>query len=133
MHDRSVYKPDYVNFFEDLETDMVEFSTQYEGARFMVAGDFNARTCTGPDFIESEHTENLLFPYFYSDDNELSRNNRDTAPVNDNGEQLLEFCHTTGLRIMNGRVGEDSPVGEYTYDGCGRSTINDILCSKVNF
>ena len=45
--------------------------------------------------------------------------------VNLNGHMLLEFLKQTGLRVANGRVGEDKNVGACTYVGSkGSSLVN---------
>ena len=48
---------------------------------------------------------------------------------NENGTYLIDFCKLTGMRIMNGRVGEDAVVGKYTCvkeNGC--SVVDYVLC-----
>jgi hypothetical protein len=42
---------------------------------------------------------------------------------------LLEFCQASGLRILNGRCGEDNNFGKYTcINTQGSSVIDYVLC-----
>ena len=34
--------------------------------------------------------------------------------INSNGRKLIELCQVTGVSIVNGRIGKDSIIGEYT-------------------
>ena len=53
---------------------------------------------------------------------------------NSNGVKLLELCRETGVRIVNGRVGSDKNVGQYTcVNFQGRSLVDYILASKPMF
>lgn len=47
---------------------------------------------------------------------------------------MLEFCKRTGLRIMNGRIGNDNGIGRYTFvdDRCS-SLVDYVLGSQVMF
>ena len=38
--------------------------------------------------------------------------------VNSNGRNLLDLCKQSGMRILNGRFGNDT-TGKYTYTGKG--------------
>ena len=54
--------------------------------------------------------------------------------VNNNGLLLLDFCKQTGLRIMNGRVGQDREIGCYTFVGNrGSSLVDYVLGSQEMF
>lgn len=44
-----------------------------------------------------------------------------------NGRKLLEFCKLNGLRICNGRFGQDRGVGKYTYVGSTGSSVVDYV------
>jgi len=74
-------------------------------------GDLNARTGLLPDFPadggDDVHLHLGCLPV------RSVRNNQDAA-VNVYGRRLLELCHQTGVRIVNGRVPGD-PAGSVTY------------------
>ena len=38
--------------------------------------------------------------------------------MNSNGRKLTELCQFTDVNIVNGRVGKDSTIGEYTCHKC---------------
>ena len=64
----------------------------------------------------------------------MHRYSEDVGHVNNNGLLLLEFCKQTGLRIMNGRVGNDSGIGRYTFVGHrGCSVVDYVLGSQETF
>ena len=47
---------------------------------------------------------------------------------------LLELCKQTGLRILNGRVGDDKGIGRYTYVGSsGSSLVNYVITTQNLF
>ena len=53
----------------------------------------------------------------------------DIGPVNKRGKQLLEFCNTCGLIILNGRVGRDKGIGKFTrIDTTGNSVVDYLIC-----
>ena len=50
------------------------------------------------------------------------------------GSQLLDFCKETGLRIVNGRIGNDKGVGKCTYVGStGKSLVDYVIASQCLF
>ena len=54
--------------------------------------------------------------------------------VNQNGKSLIELCKVTGLKIVNGRVGHDRSLGEYTCrTGMGQSCIDFCIISPILF
>ena len=64
----------------------------------------------------------------------MPRSSEDEVHVNNNGLLLLDFCKQTGLRIMNGRVGNDQGIGKYTFVGSrGRSLVDYVLSSQLMF
>ena len=84
---------------------------------FMLMGDFNARTGTEPDFIQSErnyeHRHTIPLPEDYIYDNVCNRYNRDSI-VNHQGACLLDLCKESNLKMLNGRHMGDA-VGDFTF------------------
>ena len=75
-----------------------------------------------------------VLPDEYTLDNYMPRFSQDRGHVNNNGLLLLDFCKQTGLRIMNGRLGKDTGVGQYTFEGSRDSSVVDyILASQPLF
>ena len=111
---------------------MASFEQQHpEGAGFLIAGDCNAHTKTIADWVENDtdSEENfILLPNFYESDQALKineRSNKDKKDICQNGSMLISFCKTTGVKILNGRVGLDKDIGEYTYyDRHGGSVVD---------
>jgi len=125
---REVY--DDENIYDSLVQDIVEFNAIYENkTSFIITGDFNSRTGNRNDFVNDEYLHNLnMLPDDYSIDVFLPRNSQDKI-VNENGKLLIDFCKQTGLRIMNGRVCEDSHLGRYTcIKDAGCSVVDYVLC-----
>ena len=54
------------------------------------------------------------------------------AVCNSSGIKLLDICHSTGLRIVNGRIGSDAGIGHFTFmSSTGESLIDMQLCLKI--
>ena len=50
------------------------------------------------------------------------------------GVLLLEFCKQAGFVILNGRVGDDAGVGQYTCITANGSSVGDyVLCREEDF
>ena len=69
----------------------------------MLLGDFNAPTGTLDDCFQLDSQMNQI----------ESRDNKDTK-INTNGRLLVDLCKTTEIAMLNGRIGEDTHIGEYT-------------------
>ena len=97
----------------------------------LICGDFNSRTSTKPDFVEDDGNVHIsVLPDEYIPDNFLQRFSEDDGHENSNGLLLLDFCKQTGLRIMNGRVGDDYGVGRFTFVGSRGSSVVDYIISS---
>ena len=101
----------------------------------LVCGDFNSRTSVYPDYIVNDEFDHMsVLPDEYIFDTQMPRFSQDEGHVNNNGLLLLDFCKQTGLRIMNGRVGNDSGTGRYTFVGHrGCSVVDYGICSQNLF
>ena len=64
----------------------------------------------------------------------LERFSKDKSRANKHGVNLLEFCQTVGLLIINGRLGSDKGIGAFTrVDTTGCSTVDYMLCNPELF
>ena len=97
-----------------------------------LCGNYNARTGILPDFdfhVDGSNAGlNQLLPHddlgIYDLINEmrhkdvLTRSSRDKSAINKHGIQLLELCRqkSAGKLILNGRIGHDKGLGEFTRD-----------------
>ncbi|MEW8548380.1 MAG: reverse transcriptase family protein, partial [Candidatus Thiodiazotropha sp.] len=98
----------------------------------MICGDFNSRTGIESDYVIFDEALNIpVLPDDYETDDALVRFSQDKC-VNTNGRKLLEFCKLNGLRICNGRFGQDKGVGKYTYIGStGSSVVDYVIASPL--
>ena len=94
-------------------------------------GDYNARTGTKLDYLESEDNTDIPVPLdIYETDimRDLPRQNMDTGN-NKYGELLLSLCKSVPLRICNGRKLGDI-IGSYTcHTPNGQSCVDYCLVS----
>ena len=65
-----------------------------EGAEFLIMGDLDGRTKLGEDFVREFNDENSpINSLSYTKDDDVSnRGNTDRAPVDQQGEKILELC-----------------------------------------
>ena len=85
--------------------------------------------------LNDNGVEYMPLPSDYCPDfEEISRVSKDNSVCNSNGVKLLELCRETGVRIVNGRVGSDKNVGQFTcVNFQGRSLLDYILSPKPMF
>ena len=100
----------------------------------LLCGDFNARTAAYPDYVADDTDRHVhVLPDEYTVDSNIApRVSQDKIRPDSNGLLLLELCRQSGLRIMNGRMGEDAIVGKYTYIGSNGSSVIDYMLSSQN-
>ena len=116
---------------------ILDFVTQLnasEGDDFnlVFCGDMNAHTSDKPDFVENDTCVNLDFlPTEYNTDNVMQRMSKDKGRTNSYGELLLDLCRQTGLRILNGRCGDDKE-GHFTHVGSRGSSVVDYVITTQN-
>ena len=98
-------------------------------------GDFNARTGTMPDYLESEENTDIPVPLgLYETDTvgTTSRLNLDTGH-NKYGDNLLSLCKSVPLRICNGRKLGDILGGYTCYTYNGQSSVDYCMASPKLF
>ena len=131
--------------FDDFANDLINLRVAHD-IPFVLVGDFNSRTGIESDFIEFERSVlDEIGVQLFDDDSfytksmlellniETARHNKDRC-VNNNGKSLLEMCRSLDLKILNGRVGEDHGIGDFTcHNSKGKSTIDYILVSPELF
>ena len=114
--------------FSILERETLEFRERLHNTKIIIAGDFNGYTSTEPDYIS--YTDKI-HDYFYIDDYSQKlpvRANKDPRKTNKYGRKTLDLCIETGLCILNGRIGRDVGIGEFTcYFGEHPSVIDYFL------
>ena len=109
----------------------------------LLFGDFNSRTGLKCDFVrcdkfisESNGNEDLynenvyMLNYFDKYDILLQRNSADLS-INFYGQQLLEFCKSNNIFILNGRLGASKSLPKNTCKD--RSTVDYFISTVNNF
>ena len=96
-----------------------------------VIGDLNARTADKLDFIPEEHIPPDLEEYSEILSSNVGKRVSCDNVSNKAGDDLLNFCISNSLLIMNGRLGNDKDIGNYTFMGpMGNSVIDYFICGE---
>ncbi len=120
--------------FEMLEDTIVNLRNNFENP-ICLLGDLNARTGALNEYISIDECIKNELNVEDFDDLELlgfnpERVNKDVN-VNKYGRFLIEMCKSVGLYIVNGRVGHDKFIGDFT---CTKnSTLDYVICSPCLF
>ena len=126
-------------------TEIDKFRT---GSNVLIYGDSNARTNINTELVgtvldgddgalpiadlANEDRWALLRRLFAN--GELIRYSEDKSRVNNHGAQLIELCKTIGLLLINGSLGDDKGIGEFTrVDTTGCSTVDYMFCNPELF
>ena len=119
-----------------------------DDSEIALCGDFNARTGVTPDFDIHVYGSNAgLNELLPADDrgvnhiiselwqrNVLTRASKDKTIINRHGIHFLELCKSTGMLILNGRVGRDKDIGEFTRDDTtGKSVVDYVISTPKLF
>jgi hypothetical protein len=121
------------DIFDDLVNDMAHFKNMYSesGVDFILCGDLNARTGSRQDFLSDDTEDDAKYLPLYDDyvvDSCPVRMSKDLKSPNENGLKLLDMCKMSGLRMLNGRCGNDANVGEFTCHTVNGSSVVDYVC-----
>ena len=99
----------------------------------LICGDLNSRTGTEHDFVILDNSNNDVLPDDYVPDEFFVRSSEDKT-INSNGRKSLDFCRQNGLRICNGRIGEDRNFCKCTFiGGTGRSLVDYVISNPSMF
>lgn len=123
-----VLKSQDVDLFEQLELGVTKY--KHLGKVF-ITGDFNSRTSSESDCLDFDK---------YLDDEDIFLNDIVLQPrvnsdhvLDTHGRRLLLLCQISGLLIANGRVHEDSNIGEHTFVSLnGLSTVDYLLANPLD-
>ena len=117
-----------------IENEICMFRNQYEHAKVILMGDFNGYTATHPDYLVDHSDKYDNFQDVNEPPEPRDRANKDTRQPNNYGKNLLNLCMVSNLYIVNGRVGADKNIGDYTcYCGETPSTIDYFLADENLF
>ena len=123
--------------FEKLMQDVAKYESM--GGEIFIMGDINARIGEENDFIENNdlNAQDDYLPI--PDDFEVNtsirkRKTLDNIKVSGHHKQLLNFFKTTGLKILNGQVGDDREMGYFLCQTpAGSSIVDYCLTREHNF
>ena len=121
-------KENNCNVIDTLREQLSQF---YSSEIIFIGGDFNSRGRTRDDFIIESENELDYLPQDCEIDSITSiRKNQDIS-INEYGQQLLDLCIASKLRILNGRTRGDHQ-GHITYIGDkGHSIVDLVLASEI--
>ena len=137
-----LYPPVNSPYYDDdilkLETEISQVSDK---GNILLIGDLNVRIANRSDFIENEDElcgtlQNILSNEYICDFN-INRNSVDSV-FNSQGQQLLDLCIASQLRVLTGRFIGDMLGNMTCYKPNGTSTVDYALASvdlvnSVNF
>ena len=118
------------NVLHFIDKQLAKFS---ELDQIIIWGDFHSRIGTTTDFIAEDRKDLDFLPESYELDTLTTHRNNEDVSLNSYGEQLIQFCIASKLRVLNGRTRGDLQ-GHFTYFGyqdC--STVDLVLASKNIF
>ena len=130
--------------FNEIESEMFQLCEQ--GDPIGLLGDFNAKTGTLQDYVETDKSLLDIFDmlddvdlinFMYDYENivkagaSLIRKSTCTARTNTYGHMLLDMCRKNNIYIVNGRLGKDKHAGECTCQDV--SVIDYFLASSKLF
>ena len=120
------------NIYDDILQNIIHIKEITDNTcNLILLGDLNSRIGQQCDYVKDDFATHIdALPDDYISDLELPRSSTDNI-VNSNGHMLLEFLKQTGLRVANGRVGEDKNVGACTYVGSKGSSLVDFCIVNV--
>jgi hypothetical protein len=125
-------------FFRNLDCSGIELLEDYltllglplDDVYLVFMGDFNARTGNQPDYVVHD---DLIANDYVIDSFERARVSQDLT-INPCGRELLAFCKNYEVHFLNGRVGKDAGIGDFTFWGNnGRSVIDYYIFASRLF
>ena len=127
--DKNVFYRKYNCDVFDILQEQIE--SLYNIGTVAVLGDLNGRVGLKPDYLLNDFLDPLLLDNIsfidYENDRQdvVQRHSEDTKAPNSFGQRILQLCKSYGLRICNGRFGEDS--GKITFNNKNGCSVIDYL------
>ena len=129
------------NTFEIIENEIAKIPSDCD---LLICADFNSHVNTTHDFLETIPGSNDvidepmiskdLMSVFEIPPHLKTRVSKDSRPLNNHGKLLLELCKSTGLLIVNGRIGQDKEEGgRYTWVNDKSAGVNDFMIASPSF
>ena len=126
--DNSLYlKSKNIDILDMLEDDITTFPAE---ANIIICGDLNSRTGNLSESIRHDDNRHIPLPELLPCDTYVKERLSEDRITNARGKQLLDFCLSTQLKILNGRKLGDS-LGYFTCHKYNGSSVADyMLVSK---
>ena len=116
--------------FEHIAEKINQIVEEYDNIDIMLARDFSARTGELDDFIMTDSTEFVPElrdnPSYDTDDFNIPKENVDKE-INNYGRDLIRFCQSYGMHIVNGHVTGDERGNIMCVANGGQSVVDYIL------
>ena len=124
---------DEKNGINILQNNFDSIMIDYPDARFILAGDMNARTKDFLDFIPADDVNLIFGEVEYNNSTfDMPRINKDSLRYNTFGRTLVNFCCSHDMHILNGRFNDHE--GNYTcFSSDGASVVDYIIASEELF
>ena len=106
-------KENECNVLQLIVKQLAKFS---ELDQIIIGGGFNSRIGTKADFIVEDRKDLDFLPEGYELDTFTTHRNNEDVSLNSYGEQLIQLCVASKLRVLNGRTREDLQ-GHFIYLG----------------
>ena len=131
-----VYNPPAVSTYsQNQELDIIQCIEKdvHEYMKYgdiLLCGDFNSRVSNEDDFIDDDSNQFLPVSNTYLVDKPvLQRENQDDK-IDKKGKDLLDFCISSQIRLLNGRIFGDC-YGKFTcYTPNGASVVDYVMASE---
>ena len=141
-HNKSLYvaavynSPEYYEYskmrkdshLDQFRDKLLTFS---ESDLVLIGGDFKSSTGTLSYFVIEDERDLPYFPENYELYTHVTRRNNEDISVNMFGEQLIDLCIASKLRILNGRTRGDFQ-GHFTYVGYNGCSSVDLIIASEN-
>ena len=89
------------NVFDLIDNQLAKISESYQT---ITGRDFNSRIGTKPEFIVEDRKDLDFLSDGYKLDTFTTHRNKEDVSINNYGEQLIQFCIRSKLRILNART-----------------------------
>ena len=89
------------NVFDLIDNQLAKISESYQT---ITGRDFNSRIGTKPEFIVEDRKDLDFLSDGYKLDTFTTHRNKEDVSINNYGEQLIQFCIRSKLRILNVRT-----------------------------
>ena len=116
------------NTLEEIFNDVSKYS---ELGDVILCGDLNARTGMKYDFIADDDLKHFdQIANYQPDLQHVKRGNQDKC-ISSRGNQLIDFCIASNLRILNGRSPGDC-TGKFTcHNALGSSSVDYVIANDI--